>query len=200
MTTSAPEWFGSAARNAAYQPIVQAFFLLAYLVWWLFAAPTWGAMIFGAGVVYAVVIVLFSVRNIRHAAQFPNIPTPAGALIGKRMGVLSGVSYGTLWIAVTLLAVFDLGRWILPAVALIIGVHFFPLAFIFRRRIDFLLAPIAIAFAGVGFVLAAQSDISWPVVYAVSGIGGAIATAVYASYLLFAYRNLRVEAGIAETR
>ncbi len=30
------------------------------------------------------------------------------------MGLLSGVSYGTLWIAVILLAVFGLWRWIFP--------------------------------------------------------------------------------------
>lgn len=200
MTTSAPEWFGSAARNASYPPIMMVFFMLVYLLWWPFVDPVWGSIIIGAGAVYAAIITLCAVRNIRHAAQFPNVSTPEGALIGKRMGILSGVTYGTLWAVVIALAVFGHWRWILPSVALIIGLHFFPLALIFQRRIDYLLGPIAVGFAGVGFVLAAQSGAPWSVVYAVSGIGGAIATAVYSTYLLFTYRHLCGRAGLAGTR
>ncbi|MBH0115246.1 hypothetical protein I6E52_00115 [Salinibacterium sp. NG253] len=200
MSTNTPEWFGSAARNTAYQPIVQVFFMLVYLIWWIFAAPVVGTLIFVVGVAYAAVVVFLSVRNIRHAANFPNVPTSEGALIGKRMGILSGISYGTLWIVAIVLALLGEWRLVFPAVALIIGAHFFPLAFIFRRRIDFLLAPIAVVFAVIGFLVAARPEISWGFVYAISGIGGAVATAAYAVYLLFTYRNLCREAGVTREK
>ena len=194
--TSAPEWFGEAARNVSYQPIIQAFFMLVYAVWWIFAFPIVGTIAFAVVVIYAGIVVLLSVRDIRHSLEFANIATPEGKLIGKRMGVVMGISYGALWIAVIVLGVLGLWRWVLPVVALIIGIHFLPLAAVFSRRIDFALAPLAIVFAIVGLVLAAQPDISWQLVYGVTGIGSAITTGIYATYILRGYRTMCRDAGV----
>lgn len=195
--TQAPDWYGAAARSLSYQPIIQVFFMLVYAIWWVFAWPVAGTVALVLAVVYAGVIVAQSIANIRHSRRFPSIRTPEGDLIGKRMGILSGVSYGVLWIAVIVLALFGLWRWVLPVVALVIALHFFPMAAIFSRRIDYLLAPIALIFAVLGLVLAAQNEVPWEVVYGVTGIGGAVTTAAYAGYLVVDYRALARQAGVA---
>lgn len=196
-TTGVPEWYGAAALSLSCQPIIQVFFMLVYAIWWVFAWPVAGTVVFVLALVYAGVIVAQSIANTRHSRRFPSIRTPEGDLIGKRMGTLSGVSYGVLWIAVIILALFGLWRWVLPVVALVIALHFFPMAAIFSRRIDYLLAPIALIFAVIGLVLAAQSEVPWAVVYGVTGIGGAITTAAYAGYLVAEYRALSHRAGVA---
>jgi hypothetical protein len=110
--------------------------------------------------------------------------------------MVMGISYGALRIAVIVLGLLELWRWVLPVVALIIGIHFLPLAVVFSRRIDFALAPLAIGFAIVGLVLAAQPDISWQLVYGITAIGSAVTTGIYAAYILRGYRVMFREAGV----
>ena len=51
--------------------------------------------------------------------------------------------------------------WIPPAVALIVGLHFFPMPVIFGRTIDYYLGTVMLMVANVGLYLASQSSISW---------------------------------------
>lgn len=193
-TTTASEEYGSALRTLAPLPIIQAFFMLVYAVWWSLAWPGWGTAAFVLTAIYAIVVVILSVRNIRHSRQFENIPTEDGRRIGRQMGTLMGITYGLVWIAILTLALTGQFRWILPAVATLIALHFFPFVRIFDRKIDYPLAPIALTFALVGLWLAAQNAIDWLVVFAVTGIGGAIATGVYAGCILLGYSQLASQA------
>jgi len=192
----APAWYGAAARGMAPQPLIQSGFMLVYSVWWVFAWPGWGTGAFTLMVVLALGAGALGVRNLRHARKFENIESEAGLVIGKRMTVLSAVSYGTLWLAVIALSVLGQPRWILPVVALIIALHFFPLAWIFHRRIDLYLAPVALVFSAIGLYLATQAEVRWEVVYAVTGVGGALCTGVYAMYMLRQYTALARSANV----
>ncbi|MGB3413600.1 MAG: hypothetical protein WBA28_02675 [Microbacteriaceae bacterium] len=188
-----PVWYGEAIRSLAPQPIIQVFFMLVYALWWVFAWPVWGSAAFGLAVLFAGYVLVRSVRNIRHAREFENIPTIAGAKIGKSMAILSGVSYGALWAAAITLMLFGQWRWILPIVTVIIALHFFPLARIFHRKIDYFLAPIALLFALLGVWMASNPEVSWQFVNAITGIGGSVATGAYSAYMLYGYHVLRYE-------
>ncbi len=66
----------------------------------------------------------------------PNIDDPVAAAKGKRAGKLFGIIFGTesglIWLCATLLARLGLSIWIPIAVAVIVGLHFIPLARVFE--------------------------------------------------------------------
>ena len=108
---------------------------------------------------------------------------------------LSAITYPALWLAIIALAVLGQWRWMLPAATLIIGLHFTPLTRIFNRKIDCAIAPITVGFAVAGMVLAANPHISWRMVYAIAGTGGALASGIYGAYLVCGYGGLRKQLG-----
>ena len=69
-------------------------------------------------------------------AACPSIDDPAAAAKGKRAGMLFGIIFGLegglIALCSTLLARYGLGIWIPIAAAVIVGVHFIPLAFVFE--------------------------------------------------------------------
>lgn len=95
-----------------------------------------------------------------------------------------------------LLLVFGQGRWVLPLMVFVIGAHFIPMARILGRRIDYLLGPVAMLGAVAAGVLALDPRVSWLVVFAVAGIGGAASTLAYAAYMARAYRRLSERARV----
>jgi hypothetical protein len=193
---AAPEWFGSAARGTAFFPMLMSVYMLVYSVWFAVAWNAPGAILFAAIVVGAIVLGVRGVRQIRHASKFPAVPSDESRRIARSMGILNGVTH-PIHIAGTLILL-TLGelRWVLPLITLVIGAHFLPIAKILGRKIDYVVAPIMIAFAVVGGFLAANPDVSWTQVFAVTGIGGTIATGTYAVYLAHAYARLAKSAGV----
>lgn len=112
------------------------------------------------------------------------------------MGILSGVSYGVLWLSVILLIIFKQYTLIMPTVTLIIGIHFIPQAKIFNRNIDYFVAPLPIVSALIAIVLAINYDARWSLAYAIASIGGAAATSIYGLYILRTYKSLAIKNGI----
>lgn len=193
---SARDSFGEAARSIAPMGIMMAFFMLIYTIWWGFAFGLFGWILFAFSCAFAFFLVNESIRNIKHANRFPKNKSQEGERIGKQMGILSGISYGLLWIFAIILAIMGLYQWILPAVTFIIAVHFFPQAKIFNRKIDYYLAPFPLITSIIGFYLAGQTGMEWSIVYAVSGTGGAVATGGYGIFMLITYRHLAENAGV----
>lgn len=188
MNTDAPNWYGEAAQSIAPVGVMMAFFLLVYTVWFGFAWGTVGWLLFILSILLASFLFLKSIQNIKHSKLFENSQTTEGKRISKLMGILSGVSYGILWLAVILLFTFDLSIFIMPIVTLIIGVHFIPQAKIMKRKIDYIVALLPIVTAIIAIFLAIQSDLVWLSVYAVASIGGALATSIYGLYILRTYK------------
>ena len=73
--------------------------------------------------------------RIRATRNIPSVDDPIAAARGKRAGMLFGIIFaaegGLIWLCATLLAHFGLGVWIPIAVAIIVGLHFIPLARVF---------------------------------------------------------------------
>ncbi|WP_147917219.1 hypothetical protein [Ruania zhangjianzhongii] len=195
-STPAPEGFGSAARGIAFFPVLMSGYAVFYAAWWPFA---WGIPGFAGSLVVIALAVLFVIRGatqIRHAALFPNHPTPEDRRIGKAMGVLNSVTHPVWMLGSIVLLVLGQGRWVLPLMVFVIGAHFVPMARILGRRVDYLLGPVAMAAAVVAGVFALDEQVSWLVVFAVAGTGGTLATLCYALYMSRAYRRLCERAGV----
>jgi hypothetical protein len=113
------------------------------------------------------------------------------------MGIVSGVSYGLLWLFVIAFIIFEQYRFIMPTVTLIIGLHFLPQAKIMNRTLDYYVAPFPIVTALVAFYFAFQTNMPWLEVSAIASIGGVIATAIYGIYTVNSYNRLVEENGLS---
>ena len=196
MDNETKQEFGEIAQNIAPYGIMMAVFTLFYSVWFCFAWGRAGMVLFALTVVYGGNIVFASIKNIKHAKRFKAVPSEAGKKIAKNMGIVSAISYSALTVIAVTLAAVHLEKLILPAVTLIIGLHFIPLAKIMNRKIDYFIAPVPIVFSLVAAYFAFTTDMHWTEIYAVAGIGGAVATMIYGYYMLYAYKKVAREYGV----
>jgi hypothetical protein len=188
--------FGTIAQNIAPYGVMMAIFALVYAACF---GLTWGWAgwtLLGLVCVAALIIVVLSVRNVCHAKQFPVAQTAEGQRIVRTMGILSGITYSTIWLLGIILAVIGQAKFIMPMVTLLIGFHFVPQAKIMSRKIDYFVAPVPIFAAVVAIYLGCFTNEPWTVLYAVAGAGGATATLIYGCYIIYAYRRLMRQYGI----
>jgi hypothetical protein len=121
-----------------------------------------------------VTLVFLSVGGmlLRYARSLPQTVMPEEATTGKRIGIWFGIVFGAeavlIALASTLLSTFRADHFIAPVVALIVGLHFLPLAGLFSVRMYYLtgallclLALIAIVALLLGVQLADPSPDSW---------------------------------------
>lgn len=194
-TTATPDGFGSALRDLAPFPVIMGGYAIFYAVWWPLAWGWAGAAAFLALVVATALLIRRGVSQLRHAALFPDHPTPAIEKERRSMMVLNSFTHPIWMIAAVVLLLLGHGRWVLPVMVFVIGVHFLPMARILGRKIDYLLGPITMLAAIVAGILAVDPQVSWLVVFAVAGTGGAVATLSYAFYLAREYRQVCDRAG-----
>jgi len=196
MNNDAPDWYGEAAQSIAPISMLMAIFMLIYTIWFGFAWGFIGWILFTLSVILACFLIVKSIQHMKHSKLFVNNKSAEGERIGKAMGILSAVSHGPLWLFVIILLIIDLHIFIIPAVTLIIGLHFIPQAKIMNRKLDYFVAPIPILSSIAAFYLALQTNASWLSVYSVAGVGGAIATAIYGLYTVKSYKTLALENGV----
>lgn len=194
--TAAPDGFGSAVRDIAFFPVVMSAYAIFYAVWWPFAWGWAGAAALLVALVAAVFLVVRGASQIRHAARFPDDPTPEIERERRAMTALNSVTHPIWLLGSILLFLLGLGRWTLPLMVFVIGAHFMPMARILDRRIDYLLGPVTMIAAIIAGILALDEQVSWLVVFAVAGVGGTVATLCYALYLAREYRLVCERAGV----
>jgi hypothetical protein len=111
---------------------------------------------------------------LRYAHALPKTVSPEDAALGKRIGIWFGIVFGIeivlIALASTLLSTFQLDRFITPAIALIVGIHFFPLARLFRVPtyamtgvLFSVLALVALLALLLGLPIAGPSPYNWSV-------------------------------------
>lgn len=193
MDNETKQEFGEIAQNIAPYGIMMAVFTLFYSVWFCVAWGAVGRILFALTVAYGAYIVFASIKNIKHAKRFKAVPSETGKKIVKCMSIVSAITYSALTVFTVTLAAVHLEKLILPAVTLIIGLHFIPLAKIMNRKIDYFITPVPIVFSLLASYLAFTTAITWGEVYAVAGIGGACATMIYGAYMLYAYKKVAQE-------
>ena len=138
--------------------------------------------------VFAVLFVIKAIKLFGMAKFFPPLTSEADLAEEKRMGKWFGIIFGAegLGIFVGINIVVNLGYpdLVIPTIALVVGLHFFPLAKVFKRTVDYYLASWATLIAILGFVFSLNKILPVNYVMAFVGVGIAIATSLYGFYML----------------
>jgi len=113
---------------------------------------------------------------------------------GKRLSIWYGVIFGAEGIIIPIVAgilvYFQKGNFIIPAIAMIVGLHFYPMASIFKRTIDYYLATWTCIVA-LSAIIATIYDIApEATIFAFLGIGVAIATSCYGFYMIYVGKDM----------
>jgi hypothetical protein len=144
--------------------------------------------------VFSLTFIVYGIYLFLIAKRFPKISTDAERLEGKRIGKWYGIIFGiegtTIPIVVFILLAFHLGDFIIPSIALIVGLHFYPMAKIFNRKIDYYLATWTCIIALIGIIMTIMQATQFEI-FPFVGIGVALATTSYGTFMLFtAYKHI----------
>ena len=108
-------------------------------VWCILALALWPAhpsWSIPAGVMIAIVLIALCLQRLIAWRKIPSADDPIAAAKGKRAGMWFGIIFTAegllIWLTAMLLNHFGLGDWIPLAAAVIIGLHFLPLARLFE--------------------------------------------------------------------
>jgi hypothetical protein len=142
--------------------------------------------------VFGTLAALFLVAGLSvysRAKDFPISTSESNIAMRKKSGKWFGIIFGAegLGIFIAVNVVINLGHpeLTIPVIALVVGLHFYPLAKVFRRKIDYYLATwtTLVAIAGIGLSL--NKTLTEHGAFAFVGIGTAIATSCYGIYMLY---------------
>jgi hypothetical protein len=136
----------------------------------------------------------FGIQLFINAKKFAKSTSESDIAEKKKAGMWFGIIFGAegLFIFLAVNLVINLGHpeLVIPAIALVVGLHFYPMAKIFRRKIDYYLATWATVVAILGFVLSLNKTLTEQGVMAFVGVGIAIATSCYGLYMIYEGRRL----------
>jgi len=137
--------------------------------------------------VAAVAFVVNGVRLIANARRFPPPTAPEDVERARRTGRDYGIVFGTegVLIAITSIVLARLGRQDdnVPAIALIVGLHFAPMARIFDRTVDYWISAWVSLVGVAGLVAIHAGATSVPAAWSAVGVGTALGTAAYGVYM-----------------
>lgn len=144
-----------------------------------------------AGLVFCV-CALRLLRASRTGKSTPNDSDRARRPNGVAFGAVFAAEGVLIGVAVGVLSANSLDRFTVPTIAVIVGVHFFPMARIFDRTIDLWLGAWTTLVGATGITAIAFNAPDWPVVWSWVGLGAAAATLSYGMYMSrYARRLLR---------
>jgi hypothetical protein len=193
----------------AVKGIATGLFMMAFftLIWsgiaygGLHAGNYWPALL-----VFPVLSILFVVNGIklfRIAKYFPRLTSEADIAEGKKMGKWFGIIFGAegLGIVIGINIVIKLGHpeLTMPVIALVVGLHFFPLAKVFKRTIDYYLASWSTIIAIIAIVLSLNKTFNEAETFAFVGTGIAIATSCYGTYMVISGMHARKQLPAADS-
>ena len=108
-------------------------------VWCFLALAFWPARpgwIIAAASGVAILLIVFCVQRFMAWRKIPGVDDPVAVAKGKRAGMWFGIIFGAegllIWLCATLLEHLGLGIWIPVVIAVIVGLHFLPLARVFE--------------------------------------------------------------------
>ncbi len=174
---------GTILRGIASGLIPMAVFTPVYAVWAIVAWPIAGAAFFVAALAWSVYLATRAATLIRAGRPLPGEKNAYDTRVERGMAIVSSIQGGLILTSVIVLAIAGLQVWILPAVALVVALHFFPMPSIFGRTIDYYLGSAMLLVATVGIVLASNPDVSWQLTWGVTGAGSAMVTSAYGLYI-----------------
>ncbi|MER3395153.1 MAG: hypothetical protein RIA38_09325, partial [Microcella pacifica] len=150
---------GTILGGVAAGLIPMAIFTPVYAVWAIFAWPIPGTTFFIAAVAWSAFLAFRAGSLLRLARPLPRETNGYDARISRGMAIVSSIQGGLILASIVVFVVLGRYVWILPVVALIVAVHFFPMPAIFGRTIDYYLGAVMLVVAGIGLYLAGQPSI-----------------------------------------
>jgi hypothetical protein len=170
--------------------------------WWAFAGLT-PALGTAVAVIYSALSAIFVIEAIRMLSAARAYPThvdehPGNAESTSRPrengGTWFGIIFGAEGVAIfavcAILGATGNTDYINPAIALIVGLHFIPLAWVFQRTIDFYVAGWFILAATAGIVAIASGLMPVALVWSLVSIAAAAGTGFYGFYMIGVKRAL----------
>lgn len=202
MTTQAPRRLE--LPRPAVQGIASGIFFLAFF------GAFWGLLgtAFMSGVLHVVALILtgvvtlvffgIAIMLIRYAHSLPETLSQEDSATGKRISLWFGIVFGAEMVLIALASIllshFQLSNFIAPVVALIVGIHFLPLARLFHVPAYYIIGTqlsvlglVAIAALLLGLQIAGPSPQNWS---AFVGIGATLI--LWLTVLYIARLGLRV--------
>ncbi|HEY4325966.1 MAG TPA: hypothetical protein VGN20_18395 [Mucilaginibacter sp.] len=144
--------------------------------------------------VLAVLFVVNAIKLFGIAKHFPKLISEADIAEGKKTGMWFGIIFGAegLLIFIAVNVVINIGHpdLVIPVIALVVGLHFYPLGVVFKRTIDYYLATWSTIIAILAIIFMFNKTLSEDNDFAFTGIGLAIATSCYGIYMIIAGRNI----------
>jgi len=144
--------------------------------------------------VFSIVFLINAVKLFRIAKYFPKLTSEADIAEEKKMGKWFGIIFGVegLGIFIAINVVINLGHpdLVIPVMALVVGLHFYPLAKVFKRTVDYYLATWSTVIAILAIVFVLNKTFTESASMAFVGIGIAIATSCYGGYMMVHGRHL----------
>jgi hypothetical protein len=142
-------------------------------------------------VIFGILAVIFVINGVQLIRSAHWLPLPSGDEArrrGRALRVGFDVTFAAegviIGVVCALLIVNGAYAYLAPAIALVVGLHFIPLGFIFRRTIDFYIAAWVVVWALLGFWVISSGTIAAPLVASVVGVAGACGTTAYGVYML----------------
>ncbi len=119
-----------------------------------------------------------------------------GKKIWKWYGIIFGAEGAVIPMVVFSLIAFHQDALIIPGIALVVGLHFYPMAKLFNRKIDYYLATWTCLIAVIGIIISFR-DAAQSTVFSFVGIGVALATSGYGFFMIYSgYQSLSVQNGL----
>lgn len=191
------------SKHALVRNTWSIFMLAFFTVFWAYSA-SWGfgwnlftiicIVIFG---VYEVWLCVEAIRTIRALRTLPDLPaTESDRRIRKHFLIIFGIEIILIMMSSIILSTNIVGNsnYIIPVIAIIVGVHFLPLSSVFHTRMLFFAGIIMIVVAGAAIILIIDGKWIHQSI-GVCALTAAICVAVMSASLLH-----RVKAGLKDTK
>lgn len=148
-------------------------------------------------VALAILFVVYAIDIFKKSKQFPEPTSDTDIAERKRTGKWFGIIFGlegiAIPIAVNIVINLHHPELVIPSIALVVGLHFYPLARVFKRKVDYYLATWTCIVAIIAITLLLRKTITELDSFAFVGTGVAIATSCYGLYMISYYKKLMVK-------
>jgi hypothetical protein len=148
-------------------------------------------------VIFTTFAVVFMINGVQLIKSASRLPLPSGEEArgrGRALQIGFGVTFTAEGVIIALvcalLAISGAYDYFAPAIALVVGLHFIPFGFLFRRTIDFKIAGGVVAWAAVGICLITTQSLAAPLVASLVAVATACGTVAYGIYMLRVKRTI----------
>jgi hypothetical protein len=146
--------------------------------------------------------VAYAIFLFKASKNFAELSSDEDKAKGKKIGMWYGIIFGAEGVIIPIvcctLVFFKQEKFIVPAIALIVGLHFYPMAKVFNRTIDYYLASWTCLVALAAIYFTEKATLPEATVFLFLGIGVAVATTGYGIYMIYAGKGLLADTRVAQ--